>query len=58
MSCPPLEPSLEEALADPIIRAIMRADKVDPAALKLDLRRVADALDGGRIEPEHQKLDT
>jgi hypothetical protein len=37
--------SLHEALADPLIRAVMAADRVDPARLALELgetaRRVA-----------------
>jgi hypothetical protein len=34
-------PSLDELLADPLIRAVMRADRVDAAALRRELARVA-----------------
>lgn len=57
MPCPPMEPSLTEALADPIVRAIMRADRIDPAALESDLRRMARII-GGTVESERQNLDT
>ena len=33
--------SLAEALADPLIRAVMAADGVDPAQLKIDLGETA-----------------
>jgi hypothetical protein len=33
--------SLQEALADPLIRAVMAADRVDPARLAADLAQVA-----------------
>jgi hypothetical protein len=35
------EPSLGDALADPIIRAVMAADHVDPEALASSLRETA-----------------
>lgn len=35
------EPSLGDALADPIIRAVMAADGVDPEALASSLRETA-----------------
>lgn len=35
------EPSLGDALADPIIRAVMAADHVDPDALASSLRETA-----------------
>jgi hypothetical protein len=41
MTCKAIEPSLSEALSDPVIRAVMKADGVDPAALAADLQRVA-----------------
>ena len=33
--------SLQEALADPLIRAVMAADRVDPARLALELGETA-----------------
>ncbi|HEU5274581.1 MAG TPA: hypothetical protein VFU97_13030 [Xanthobacteraceae bacterium] len=33
--------SLNEALADPLIRALMAADRVDPARLKAELAETA-----------------
>jgi hypothetical protein len=41
MTCKAIEPSLSEALSDPVIRAVMKADGVDPAALTADLQRIA-----------------
>lgn len=41
MNCCQGEPSLLDALSDPIIRAIMAADRVDPAALATSLRETA-----------------
>ena len=35
------EPSLSDALSDPIIRTIMKADHVDPQALEASLRATA-----------------
>lgn len=46
MYCQSWEPSLSEALADPIVRAMMKADGVDPSVLEADLRRIAQAIDG------------
>jgi len=53
MTCKAAEPSLCEALSDPVIRAVMKADGVDPVTLAADLRRVARNLrhtDIGRSE--------
>jgi hypothetical protein len=44
MACKSVEPSLSEALSDPVIRAVMKADGVDPALLAADLRRLASSL--------------
>ncbi len=41
------EPDLAEALSDPVIRAVMRADSVDPCELAALLRQVA-----GRVASE------
>ena len=37
----PIEPNLNDALADPVVRAMMAADKVDPAALRTLLAAMA-----------------
>ena len=39
------EPMLEEILSDPITRAVMRADGVDPAKLRTMLSRIGEAID-------------
>ena len=44
MICYPRDPSLSEALADPLVRAVMAADGVDPRKLAIELRAVADRL--------------
>ena len=44
MTCELMEPTLNEALSDPVIRAVMKADGVDPTALIADLRRVAQSI--------------
>ncbi len=38
--------SLSEALADPLIRAVMAADGIDPARLKTELAETARRLGG------------
>jgi hypothetical protein len=38
------EMTMRDALSDPVIRALMDADGVDPAALEADLREVAESL--------------
>jgi hypothetical protein len=35
------EPTMEEMLSDPIVKAVMTADNVDPVALERRLRSVA-----------------
>jgi hypothetical protein len=35
------EPSLSDALSDPIVQIIMNADRVDPHVLEADLRTTA-----------------
>ena len=44
MICCPRDPSLSEALADPLVRAVMAADGVDARQLAAELREVADRL--------------
>jgi len=41
MDCCHDEPSLTDALSDPIVRAIMSADGVDPRMLEASLRKTA-----------------
>ncbi len=41
MTCRVIEPTLSETLSDPVIRAVMKADGVDPAALAAELQRIA-----------------
>lgn len=43
--------TLEEALRDPLIAAVMSADGVDPHALEADLRQTALEIEWERIEP-------
>ena len=38
------EPNLSEALADPLIRSLMQADRVDPRELELSLAEIARTL--------------
>jgi hypothetical protein len=45
------ERTLEEFLADPLIRAVMKADRVDPHVLAVDLRRVAEEIDWEYVIP-------
>ncbi|MCQ8783363.1 hypothetical protein [Mangrovibrevibacter kandeliae] len=40
------EPTLDEIMADPIVRVLMRADKVDPQRLRAKLDRLAEGLKG------------
>jgi uncharacterized Fe-S cluster-containing radical SAM superfamily enzyme len=35
------EPTIAEILSDPIVRAVMEADRVDPVALEAQLRSLA-----------------
>lgn len=39
------EPNLTEILADPLVRTLMRADRVDPRTLETELRSTADRID-------------
>ncbi len=38
------EPSLTDALSDPLIRVMMAADRVDPVELEADLRELGQTL--------------
>ncbi len=48
MSCKNRDLTIEEALADPVIGAAMRADHVDPLGLEALLRSMARRLDRDR----------
>ena len=41
MICHPRDPNLSEALADPLVRAVMAADGVDPRKLAAELHAMA-----------------
>ena len=47
-----LDLTIESALNDPIIRAAMRADRVDPESLEALLRTTAQRLDDVRGAPD------
>ena len=51
MNCHGRDPSLSEALADPLVRAVMAADGVDPRKLAVELRAMAARLN--LYEPRH-----
>jgi hypothetical protein len=46
------EPSISEILSDSIVKAMMRADGVDPKLLERDLRRMAVTVQGSARTPE------
>ena len=52
------EPTLREALCDPIVRAVMKADGVDPAVLEADLRQMALKIGDSEAEPRRPFLNT
>jgi len=41
------EPSIEDLLSDPLVRAFMAADRVDPEELRALLRSIAERLKAG-----------
>ena len=45
------EPALSTLLADPLIRTLMRADRVDPIALEAMLTEVSATLDTASLRP-------
>jgi len=47
------EPSLEEMLADPIVRALMEADGVDPEDVEALLRSSAGSRGDGPLRKAH-----
>ena len=52
------EPRLDEALADPVVRIMMRADRVDPKELERNLRHMARKLSGdGARDPGRARWD-
>lgn len=51
------EPPLGEALADPVVRTMMRADRVDPQELERKLRAMARKLAAGGRPEAHWQAD-
>jgi hypothetical protein len=47
--------ALETLVSDPLTVALMRADRVDPAVLRADLRRAAEKLHGGALQQSFQR---
>lgn len=47
----PSEPTLAEMLSDPIVRALMAADRVVPEELKANLTKIA-----GTLDPWHHEV--
>jgi hypothetical protein len=45
------EPTIAELLSDPIVRALMAADRVAPEELRASLTKIA-----GTIEPRHREV--
>ena len=56
MACNPCEPTLSEALSDPVILAVMKADRVDPAALATDLRHMAARIGQSKTARRSEKI--
>jgi len=46
------QPSLADAMADPLIQALMRADGVDPAELRALMRETARRIELGSYGPQ------
>jgi hypothetical protein len=53
----PSEPALGEALADPVVRTLMRADRVDPQELERKLRAMARKLAASGRPEAHWQAD-
>jgi hypothetical protein len=47
MYCYPSEPPLNDILADPVVRAVMTADRIDPRRLAIFLRDMARRVERG-----------
>ena len=47
----PSEPTLAEMLSDPIVRALMAADRVAPEELRANLAKIA-----GTLEPQYREV--
>ena len=47
--------TLDEMLSDPLVRVVMRADRVDPRKLEAELRRTADALEQLQSPPQRSE---
>ena len=51
------EPTLNGILSDPIVRAVMEADRVNPQELEVMLRRAAQRLRIARLGDESSEAD-
>jgi hypothetical protein len=48
------EPSLADMLSDPMVKAVMAADGIDPTELEAELRSIARTIAAGRrIDRQH-----
>jgi hypothetical protein len=47
MYCCPSEPPLKDILADPVVRALMTADRIDPRRLAIFLQDMARRVERG-----------
>jgi hypothetical protein len=45
------EPTIAEMLSDPIVRALMAADRIAPEELRANLTKIA-----GTLEPRHHEV--
>jgi hypothetical protein len=50
-----LPPGVSEALDDPIVRALMAADRTEPACVAQLMRRVAERLSKRTFSPEERR---
>jgi hypothetical protein len=57
MLCEFREPTLREALSDPIIRAVMKADGVNPDRLEADLKQLARRIGDGATVRRRSAVD-
>jgi hypothetical protein len=54
MYCCPNEPQLRDVLADPVVRAVMTADRIDPRRLAIFLRDMARRVDRTPVAADGQ----
>jgi len=58
MSCPRREPSLADAMADPLVQALMLADGVHPAKLRALMRETARRIELALYLPQSTSMRT